>query len=226
MPVADSLEKALGRRFKNPELLREALSHKSFSVETNSVFNNERLEFLGDSILAAVVAHQLCETYPTDDEGALSKKKAKLVSRTLLAQWAVELNLGAYLYLGVGEESSGGRNRQSLLANAMEALIGALYLDGGYPAAERVIRDWYLLRHSNLPETDYKSRLQEMTQKNRKIPPSYKIDDVSGPDHDKTFRVSVFLGSDILGSGEGKSKKEAEQSAARRVLEEMTHREK
>ncbi len=220
-PGAEPLERILGYRFAKPDLLKEALSHKSFAAETRFSFNNERLEFLGDSILAAVIAHQLCQSYPGDDEGSLSKKKARLVARSSLAAWAAELGLGEHLYLGIGEESSGGRTRQSLLANAMEALIGALYLDGGYDAAERFIRGWYLSKHANLPETDYKSRLQEIVQKKHKLLPSYQTERAEGPDHDRTFRVGVYLGKRMLGQGTGKSKKEAEQSAAFKALETM-----
>lgn len=213
------LEEIIGYRFKNPEQLKEALSHKSFASESRSGIYNERLEFLGDSVLAAVVAHRLYVDYPDDDEGSLSKKKSQLVSRPSLAVWAAELNLGAYLYLGVGEETSGGRTRQSLLGNALEALIGAIYLDGGYEAAERFIRHWCVERHARLQETDYKSRLQEMLQKKYKVPPSYELAAAAGPDHDKTFEVFVRLGKKELGRGTGKTKKEAEQAAARNALE-------
>ncbi|MBI3552794.1 MAG: ribonuclease III [Elusimicrobia bacterium] len=222
MAVLKPLEDLTGYRFKNPDLLKEALSHKSFASESKSGIYNERLEFLGDSILAAVVAHQLYEAYPRDDEGSLSKKKAMLVSRPSLAHWAAELELGSYLFLGVGEENSGGRVRQSLLSNALEALIGAIYLDGGYPAAERFIRRWCSVRHGNLEETDYKSRLQEVLQKKFKVPPSYETTEAEGPDHDKTFRVAVRLGKKALGKGEGKTKKEAEQAAARDALDAMS----
>lgn len=216
------LEEVTGYRFKNPDLLKEALSHKSFASESKSGLYNERLEFLGDSILAAVVAHQLYAEYPQEDEGSLSKKKAMLVSRPSLAAWAGEINLGAYLFLGVGEESSGGRIRQSLLGNALEALIGAIYLDGGYAAAEKFIRHWCGQRHANLAEADYKSRLQEMLQKRYKIPPQYAMVEAEGPDHDKTFRVSVSIGKKTLGHGGGKTKKEAEQAAARDALDAMS----
>ena len=215
------LEEVTGYRFKTPDLLKEALSHKSFASESKSGVYNERLEFLGDSILAAVVAHQLYVDYPQENEGTLSKKKAMLVSRPSLAVWASEINLGAYLFLGVGEESSGGRIRHSLLSNALEALIGAIYLDGGYAAAEQFIRTWCVDRHGSLEETDYKSRLQEILQKRHKIPPNYETVEAEGPDHDKTFRVAVKLGSKPLGHGGGKTKKEAEQAAARDALAAM-----
>lgn len=213
------LEEVIGYRFKDLEYLKEALSHKSFASESKSRIYNERLEFLGDSILAAVVAHQLYVDYPEDNEGSLSKKKSQLVSRPSLAHWAAELKLGAYLYLGVGEETSGGRARLSLLGNALEALIGAIYLDGGYEAAERFIRKWCMGRHPGLEESDYKSRLQEVLQKKYKVPPEYELTRAAGPDHDKTFEVLVRLGKRHLGRGSGKTKKEAEQSAARDALE-------
>jgi len=219
--VLKPLDEVIGYRFRNADLLKEALSHKSFASESKSAIYNERLEFLGDSILAAVVAHQLYVDYPQDAEGGLSKKKAVMVSRPSLADWATELNLGAYLFLGVGEESSGGRLRQSLLSNALEALIGAIYLDGGYAAAEKFIKRWYTDQHGSLVEADHKSRLQEVLQKKYKVPPTYEMTEAEGPDHDKTFRVSVILGKKALGKGEGKTKKEAEQAAARDALGNM-----
>lgn len=217
------LEEVIGYRFRSPEILKEALSHKSFASESGSGVYNERLEFLGDSVLAAVVAHQLYVDYPGEPEGRLSKIKSQLVSRPSLAHWAAELDLGAYLFLGVGEETSGGRSRQSLLGNALEALIGAIFLDGGYGAAESFIRQWCIGRHGRLSETDYKSRLQETLQKRYKVPPTYELTSAVGPDHDKTFQVLVRMGKRTLGRGAGKTKKEAEQAAARDALEEKTH---
>lgn len=215
-----ALEEVIGHRFKSPDLLKEALSHKSHASESRSGVYNERLEFLGDSILAAVVAHELYAAHPSEDEGHLSKRKSQLVSRASLAQWASEINLGAYLLLGVGEETSGGRIRLSLLSNAFEALIGAIFLDGGYAAAERFIKR---SMHSNEPkaESDYKSRLQEVLQKKFKVPPSYETTQAQGPDHDKTFEVVVQMSKKVLGKGVGKTKKEAEQAAARNALDGM-----
>lgn len=215
------LEEVVGHRFKEPELLRQALSHRSYASESRSGIYNERLEFLGDSILSAVVAHDLYTAYPGDTEGGLSKRKAHLVSRASLAHWAVGINLGAYLFLGVGEESSGGRTRLSLLANALEAVIGALYLDGGYNAAARFIRPWLDGRHEHVKETDFKSRLQETLQKKFRVTPAYEMTHELGPDHDKTFHVAVHLGKRLLGKGDGKSKKEAEQAAAAKALEHL-----
>lgn len=221
--MLNPLEEIIGYCFKNPGHLREALSHKSFASESKSGIYNERLEFLGDSVLSAVVAHQLYVKYPQENEGGLSKKKAQLVSRQNLARWAAELNLGSYLYLGVGEESTGGRTRQSLLGNTLEALIGAMYIDGGYRAAEQFIARG-LMRQEALEETDYKSRLQEYLQKRYKAPPSYETTHAQGPDHDKTFSVVVRMGKKTLGRGEGKNKKEAEQSAARSAFEMISQK--
>lgn len=219
--MAEPLEAVIGYRFKNPGLLKQALSHKSFASESGSGIYNERLEFLGDSILAAVVAHRLFAAYPDEPEGSLSKKKSLLVSRPSLAAWAEEIGLGGHLYLGVGEESSGGRTRQSLLANALEALLGAMYLDGGYQEAERFIGAWCSSRHGSLLETDHKSRLQELLQKRYKSPPNYELTAADGPDHDKVFAIQVRIGEKVLGKGTGKNKKEAEQSAALNALDRM-----
>jgi ribonuclease-3 len=215
-----ALEDVIGHRFKSPDLLKEALSHKSHASESRSGIYNERLEFLGDSILAAVVAHELYVSHPSEDEGHLSKRKSQLVSRASLAHWASEINLGAYLLLGVGEETSGGRIRQSLLSNAFEALIGAIFLDGGYAAAERFIKR-SMYSHEPKAETDYKSRLQEVLQKKFKVPPAYETTQAQGPDHDKTFEVIVQMSRKVLGKGVGKTKKEAEQAAAKNALDAM-----
>lgn len=220
--MAEPLETVIGYRFKNPGLLKQALSHKSFASESGTGVYNERLEFLGDSILAAVVAHQLYVDYPADPEGGLSKKKSLLVSRPSLASWAEELKLGQHLYLGVGEENTGGRTRQSLLANAIEAIIGAIFLDGGYEASAEFIRHWCSRTHGTLLETDYKSRLQEILQKRYKTPPDYQLTSALGPDHDKTFDVEVRIAGRELGSGKGKNKKEAEQAAAKDALGKMS----
>ena len=219
--MAEPLESVIGYRFKNPDLLKLALSHKSFASESGSGAYNERLEFLGDSVLAAVVAHQLFDEYPQDAEGGLSKKKSLLVSRPSLAAWGEEIGLGAHLLLGIGEETTGGRSRHSLLANAIEAVIGAIYLDGGYEPAAKFIRGWCSRKHGTLLETDHKSRLQELLQKRHKAPPVYELASAEGPDHDKTFRILVRLADKELGRGTGKSKKEAEQAAARDALSRM-----
>ena len=215
------LEEVVGYTFKDASLLKQALSHKSHASESGSGVYNERLEFLGDSVLAAVVAHALYSEYPDEPEGNLSKKKSLLVSRPSLAAWGEELDLGAHLLLGVGEESTGGRTRQSLLANAVEALIGAIYLDGGYEPAAKFVRAWWSTKHADLLETDHKSRLQEILQKRYKSPPAYELTSSTGPDHDKVFQVLVRIGETELGRGGGKSKKEAEQAAARDALTKL-----
>lgn len=215
-----SVEDALGYRFRDPRLLKEALSHKSYASESRSAVYNERLEFLGDSILAAVVAHELYVRHPDEPEGGLSKRKALLVSRPTLAHWAKDLDLGPHLLLGVGEDSSGGRGRASLLANAFEALVGAVYLDGGYEPAAAFIRRC-LDRRRPEAESDYKSLLQEVLQKKYKAPPNYETTSTEGPDHDKTFQVRVHFGKRVLGLGAGKSKKEAEQAAAQDALRKL-----
>lgn len=215
------LEEVVGYRFKDAGLLKQAMSHKSFASESGSGVYNERLEFLGDSVLASVVAHAVYAGYPNEPEGNLSKKKSLLVSRPSLALWGESLGIGAYLHLGVGEESTGGRTRQSLLANAVEALIGAIYLDGGYEEAAKFIRAWYEEKHGSLLETDHKSRLQELLQKRHKSPPTYETTSSAGPDHDKVFQILVRLGERELGRGAGKSKKEAEQAAASDALNKM-----
>ena len=219
---ANSVEDLIGFRFKRAELLQEALTHKSYASETKLPKFNERLEFLGDSILAAVVAHELFERYPGEDEGRLSKMKALLVARPSLARWAKQMDLGRHLYMGAGEDASGGRLRPSILANAIEALIGAIYLDGGFDGSARFVRRWLREELDSLPvETDYKSRLQEIIQKKHKIPPQYELTRSSGPDHDKTFQVTVRLGKSTLGAGTGKTKKEAEQAAAADALSRL-----
>lgn len=226
MTASRGLEDKLGYRFKDAALLREALTHKSYASEHAGEPFNERLEFLGDSVLAAVTAHKLFTAFPNENEGKLSKLKALLVSRATLAVWAGELDLGSGLRLGAGEEAGGGRERQSNLANAMEAVLGAMYLDGGYEPVRRLIGDWFERTHDGLDESDHKSRLQELLQKKHKAPPQYELSDSTGPDHDKTFTVAVVMHNKTLGTGEGKSKKEAEQAAARDALERLAAQER
>lgn len=219
-----SLEDLVGHRFRDPALLAEALTHKSYAYEQGALRHNERLEFLGDSVLAAVVAHRLFLDHPDEDEGRLSKQKASLVSRPTLARWAEECALGKHLKLGSGEETTGGRVRPSILSNALEAVIGALYLDGGYEAARRFVETRFLAAKGEFVESDFKSRLQEVVQKRHKVPPEYRLVETTGPDHDKTFSVTVIVGAKSLGGGTGKTKKEAEQDAARDALRKLVKR--
>ena len=213
------LEKKIQIKFKNKKLLEEALTHKSYAAESGGTFN-ERLEFLGDSVFNAVVTHFLFARFPDEDEGKLSKLKSQLVARPSLAAWGKELKVGFYLKLSQSEDHAGGRERESLLANVMEALIGAIFLDQGFEKA----RDFVLQKFSrkrHIVETDHKSKLQEIIQKKYKIPPAYAILEESGPDHDKTFKMEVRIKRKFLGSGEGKSKKEAEQNAAKNALKHI-----
>lgn len=171
--------------------------------------------------MSVIVAHYLYAAYPEEDEGRLSKRKSQLVSQPVLVRWARELNLGSYLHLGVGEEFSGGRSRPSILADALEALIGALYLDGGYGAASDFVSSRLAREREEPAETDYKSRLQEMLHKRHKVSPDYETASVSGPEHRKIFCVVVRMGQEALGRGEGMSKKGAEQAAAKDALDRL-----
>ena len=212
------LEKILGIKFKNTALLEEALTHKSYAMEQGGhVAFNERLEFLGDSVLSAAVAHYLFNKYPDVDEGRLSQLKSMLVSRPSLTVWGREIEVGKYLRLSEGENATGGRERDSIVGNAMEALLGAMYLEAGYERTQNFI-DKLLAKRKRLVTVDHKSRLQEWAQKKYKIPPSYMVRHSFGPDHAKTFEMDVAISNEVLGSGSGKSKKEAEQAAARLAL--------
>jgi ribonuclease-3 len=219
----EKLEKRVRHSFKNGKLLDEALTHKSHAMESGGKYFNERLEFLGDSILSAVVAHYFFKRFPSDDEGRLSKIKSQLVSRQSLVIWAKEIELGEFLKLSSGEEATGGRGRDSLLANAFEALIGALFLDAGFSVAQRFIVR-FLSKKKRIVENDHKSKLQEFIQKRYKVPPLYVQAGESGPDHAKTFVMQVRVRSRLLGDGEGHSKKEAEQAAAKAALKKIKAR--
>ena len=219
------LEKAIGYRFQNITLLQNALSHSSFANERwhDSLMSNERLEFLGDSILGMVVAEFLYRNYPDRPEGELTRMRADMVCETSLAKIADQIGLGQHLLLGHGEEQGGGRERASILADAVESVIAACFLDGGMEPA-RVFIDRFVL--CNVPEqrmrnADYKTALQELIQQQKNQVLTYELTGQSGPDHDKRFAVRVLLNGTPIGSGEGTSKKRAEQDAARNALETM-----
>jgi ribonuclease-3 len=221
LPSRQKLEKILGVKFKNPALLEEALTHKSFAMEAGGrVAFNERLEFLGDSILAAAVAHYLFNRYPDVDEGRLSQLKSMLVSRPSLTGWGRDIGLGQFLRLSEGEHLAGGRDRNSIVGNAMEAVLGAMYLEAGFEPTQKFI-DKLLAKRKRLVSADFKSRLQEWAQKKYKVPPDYRVRGSYGPDHAKTFEIEVNIGGEFLGQGTGKSKKEAEQAAARDALKKI-----
>jgi len=226
---ADSseFESRIGYTFTQRELLRRALTHKSYSHEAKEldVRHNETFEFLGDSVLGFVIGDLLFRHFPQMDEGALSKMKAFLVSAPSLAAKARELGMGEVILLGIGEEKTGGRKKDSLLANLFEAMIAGVYLDGGIEAARRLIERTFVpdiekIDQQDLLFQDFKTALQELAQGKGLPLPDYAVVAEVGPDHDKTFVVEVKLGK-LATRGEGSSKKEAQQQAARHALREF-----
>ena len=215
------IEKIIGYRFTNKDILKEALTHKSYAGERRSAKHNERLEFLGDSILGAIVADYIYNQCPHVEEGVLSKIKSNLVSRRNLYLWGKQLGLGQYMLLGHGELATGGRERDSIISNAVEAVLGAIYLDGGYSAAESVVLPWVKTQALTQDTRDFKSLLQEYLQKRGQQTPTYEVIQTVGPEHDKVFTVRVSLADKELGVGKGHNKKMAEQAAAQDAFERM-----
>jgi ribonuclease-3 len=217
-----------GYAFRDHQLLLCATTHKSFANEAppeDQVEHNERLEFLGDAVLNLIVSQMLMDANPAASEGQLSRMRAYLVCERELARTSTRMGLGDLLRLGRGEERSGGRTKNSLLANLFEAILGAVFVEGGFPAAQKVVQralgNQVNLSRDTVPFFDPKSRLQELFQQEGKAPPSYRLVALTGPEHKRRFTVAVFDGEGKhteLGRGEGGSKKEAEQSAARDVL--------
>ena len=226
------LEKKLNYVFRDPGLLQEAMSHSSYANEHRAghLRSNERLEFLGDAVLGFVTAEYLFRRHPDSPEGDLTRIRAALVCEQSLYEAARRLDLGRFLKLGRGEETGGGRERTSILADAMEAVFAAVYLDGGMEAADPLIHRCLLdaQRESVVEEKrrDYKTALQELVQRQADQVLTYRMAGEQGPDHDKTFQVEVLLNGEILGSGTGHSKKEAEQAAARTAMGELQRRNK
>lgn len=225
----EHIEALLGYRFQRRELLTEALSHRSWASEAEQVAevpipSNERLEFLGDAVLQLAVTIYIYKTYESLTEGELAKVRAAIVSSAALSEVADELGLGRHVMLGKGEEASGGREKPSILADAMEALIGAVYLDGGWKPAEALIRRLFGKRIERAAEgpgvLDYKTRLQELALQRGWGLPQYSVDE-EGPDHAKKFYATVAVAGSARGTGEGRSKKQAEQAAARSALESL-----
>ncbi|WP_298272549.1 ribonuclease III [Geobacter sp.] len=218
------LERRIGYTFSNGALLVEALTHRSYlnEVRESGVKDNERLEFFGDAVLGFLVGRLLLERFPESREGVLARMKASLVGEDTLAELARELGLGAYLRLGRGEERSGGRQRKSLLADAYEALLAAVYLDGGAEHAGRMVERAFGPLLSGVADgtsgRDHKTEFQEKVQALCGAPPTYRLLAVSGPPHDQRFTVAAFVGGEKVGEGCGRSKKEAEQEAAREGL--------
>lgn len=221
-----SLEAKLKYKFKNIELLKNALVHSSYANEVRgNTHSNERLEFLGDSVLSVIVAEHIFNNFPQMPEGELTRVRASLVCEKSLCALSRELCIGEYLLLGRGEDKNGGRERDSILADAFESVLAAIYLDGGMEAAKKhvsatVLRD---LKNHSEEDTfkDYKTTLQEIIQRNPEESVSYTLVDETGPDHNKQFTVAVKLNSNVIGTGVGKSKKQAEQMAARQALKLM-----
>jgi ribonuclease III len=222
------LEEGLHILFHEPDLLRDSLTHRSYAFEHGGVTNNERLEFLGDAVLGLVVTDMIFLQFPHLPEGEMAKLRAATVNMGVLADVARELGLGPHLNLGRGEELSGGREKSSILADALEALIGAIYLDQGMEATRRVIAQLFAEYIRNHVEQglvrDFKTNLQERSARRWGNVPEYRITS-TGPDHAKRFEAKVYLAGELLGEGNGRSKKEAEQEAAREALAEIQSRE-
>lgn len=219
-----SLETGLGYTFSDPKLLRLALTHRSVSAEDPSRNDNERLEFLGDAVLQLVITRRLFEEFPHLAEGKMAKVRAAVVSRPTLAEVARSIGLGAEVELAPAEERTGGRRKDSILADALEAIIGAVYIDGGLEQARELIhRLWgdRVAERARRPGVkDYKTRLQEVLAREG-MRPEYETSG-SGPDHARTFAAEVRIDGEVMGSGVGRSKKEAEQGAARQALERIS----
>jgi ribonuclease III len=211
------LEETLGYRFHNRRLLEEALTHRTFVNEAGGGKDNQRLEFFGDAVLDFLLSDMLLVQFPTSREGDLTRIRAALVDEASLAKIAVCLDLGSCLRLGRGEEKGGGRQKRSLLADAFEALLAALYLDGGLEPARRVVAERFgpmLTSEEVLCGRDYKTDLQERARLMRGELPRYQVKDVAGPDHDRRFTIEIYIGDELMGEGIGRTKKEAEQAAA------------
>ncbi len=222
-----TLSETLKISFHDRSLLEQAMVHSSYINENPGYapFSNERLEFLGDAILDFIVAEKLYQDYPELTEGEMTRLRSILVRRDTLARIARNIELGDYLYLGKGEEASGGRHKPANLAGALEAMIAAVFLDQGLTIAKELILRLFddELKKVIMPggEVDYKSRLQELIQSQYQLTPSYRLIEATGPDHDKRFIVEVMVGDIVLGRGSGKSKKLAEAEAARSALEQL-----
>ncbi len=220
-----ALEENLRYSFKNPNLLINALTHSSYANEVrNGKTSNERLEFLGDSVLSVIVSEYLFNKFPNTPEGELTKLRASLVCEKSLCSFSRELHIGDFLLLGKGEEKGGGRERVSILADAFEAVLAAIYIDGGIEPAKKHVMRFILDELTHTDDEvfkDYKTALQEIIQRNPEESVSYFLTSESGPDHDKIFEIEVRLNSNVIGRGKGKSKKQAEQMAAKQALDLM-----
>ncbi len=219
------LERRLGYSFKDRDLLRRALIHRSFAFERDLKENYEVLEFLGDAVIGLIVSEELIKRFPDKREGELSQIRAFLVSEPSLAELAKSVNLGKYLYLGKGERRSGGKEKSSILCDVFESLFGALYLDAGFKKAKELFKEkflpllWEILDRA-ITYKDFKSYLQEITQRDYKLIPTYQVVKVEGPDHDREYTVECRV-REIKTVGKGKTKKGAEQQAAKEMLKAL-----
>ena len=216
-----SLQEKIGYSFKNDKLLFEALSHSSFANENKNYHSNERLEFLGDSVLSIVVSDYIFKHFSHIPEGELTKLRASLVCENSLFEFSKRISLGDHIFLGKGEELTGGRERPSIVSDAFEAVIAAIYLDGGIEAVTPYILSFIpddITPKGSSAFHDYKTILQEVIQKNPEEKITYNLKEESGPDHDKHFTVQVMLNNNVIGEGSGRSKKSAEQAAAKEAL--------
>ena len=221
-PELEGLQKKLGYSFKDPSLLVRALTHVSYDRKKTGS-HNEVLEFLGDAVLGLAISDLLIQRFPERSEGDLSRMRAALVNSVALVEKANILALGTVLFLSKGEERSAGRNKASILAGAFEALLGGVYQDGGYDPARRIVERYFSadILARTLGQQDYKTRLQEISQLLFRVPPIYRLLSARGPDHEKSFVTEISVGGKLLGTGEGKSKKQSEQEAARKALQEL-----
>ena len=215
----ESLQDALGYRFRDPALLNRCLTHVSCGGGMDA--HNESLEFLGDAVLGLAISDLLMHRFPEKSEGDLSRMRASLVNRRVLADKARFLRIGEVLRVGKGEERTGGRHKESILAASFEALLGGVYWEAGYEAVRPVVENHFIsdLEHGGLGLDDYKTRLQEVSQRLYRVPPTYRLVRESGPSHDRYFETEIRVGGHLVGQGEGRSKKQSEQEAARRALE-------
>lgn len=229
MRTLADLQQGIFYTFKEPQLLERALTHKSFANENKVPYHNERMEFLGDAVLTLIVSEHLMRTCPDSTEGDLSRLRAAIVSEPALAVIGRTISIGTYLLLGKGEDQTGGRDKDSLLADALEALIAALYLDAGKDAAEAFILRFFedVIKRTCASRTtlDYKTALQERCQERLKQLPEYRVLSETGPDHQKQFEIELLVKGQLYGRGTGKSKKEAEQRAAKEALEKLRSQE-
>lgn len=225
MRSLSEIQERIGCTYRDPELLERALTHKSYANENRLPYHNERMEFLGDAVLNLAVSEHLMKTCPDSTEGDLSRLRAAMVSEPALAAVAREIGLGEYLLLGKGEEQTGGRDKGSLLADCLEAVIAYVYLDAGQQQANAFILRFFedLIKKTCAAggTFDYKTELQELCQERLKTLPEYRVSSETGPDHQKQFEVELSIKGTLYGRGIGRSKKEAEQRAAKEALEKL-----